>query len=311
MTSRSKVTTAAVVGITSALLAGCGTQSPSASGRTPSSPSTHQSSPPTTTSSDPATTLSHSRSSTSSSRQPAPVNPSQVVGNSMFNGATSIWRDGQWHDPKTALSGPRYVMAFAGTAKTVNKPWIQVYNEDRTPYVKGVEWIDYPCSRVLGPLHITHITDRGSLVAFTSSNGTQGTLNLTTHRWTFSTSPTTAGPIAPVRVTQDGNPIFKGATSVWRDGNWTDPQTFLSGPRYVIAFAGSAKTHQKPMLEVYNEDRTPYVAGVEWINYVCPQVLGTLHIAHISPSGAVVDFTSSHGIQGSFNLTTHHWAFTS
>lgn len=185
MTSRTKATTAAVVGIASALLAGCGTQTPSASGRTPSKPSTHQSSPPTTASSNPATTSSHSGSSPASSRQPAPVNPSHVVGNALFHGATSIWRDGHWTDSQTFLTGPRYVMAFAGTVRTANKPWIQVYNEDRTPYVNGVEWIDYSCPRALGTLHITNITAHGSLVAFTSSHGTQGTLNLTTHHWTF------------------------------------------------------------------------------------------------------------------------------
>lgn len=178
MTSRSKATTAAIVGIASALLAGCGTQSPSTSGRTPSSP-------PTTASSSPDTTSSYSRSGTSSSSQPSPVNPNQVVDNSMFNGATSIWRDGHWSDPKTALSGPRYVMAFAGTAKTANKPWIQVYNEDRTPYVKGVEWINYVCPQALGTLHITHISPTGAVVDFTSSQGTQGSFNLTTHHWTF------------------------------------------------------------------------------------------------------------------------------
>lgn len=103
----------------------------------------------------------------------------------MFNEATSIWRDGVWSDATRALTGPRYVMAFRGNSRTDNKPWIQVYNEDRTPYVNGVEWIDYPCPSALGTLRITKITDRGSLVAFTASQGTQGTLNLVTHHWTF------------------------------------------------------------------------------------------------------------------------------
>ncbi|MCL6599698.1 MAG: hypothetical protein K6T81_13300 [Alicyclobacillus macrosporangiidus] len=120
------------------------------------------------------------------------IDPKTTVGNHHFDGAVSIWRDGSWSDHKTGLVGPRFVISFMGTSKNgvvtyPDQPFIEVYNEDETPYVSGVEWVHYPCPRNIGRLTITGITNDGTLVHFVSSQGVQGTLDLTTHQWRFST----------------------------------------------------------------------------------------------------------------------------
>lgn len=119
-----------------------------------------------------------------------PIAPKTVVGNHHFDLAISIWRDGSWSEHKTGLVGPKYVISFLGVGQNgimihPEQPLITVYNEDETPYVAGVEWVDYPCPRNIGSIPINGITDNGTLVHFVSSQGIQGTLDLTNHQWRF------------------------------------------------------------------------------------------------------------------------------
>lgn len=106
------------------------------------------------------------------------VSPSSplIVENHLGHGATDIWLDGFWK--RGALYGPRYVIAFMGT----DRPLIEVYNEDETPYVRGVQWNMYQCPGSIGALRITSITDAGMLVHFVARDA-HGTLNLKTKVW--------------------------------------------------------------------------------------------------------------------------------
>lgn len=118
------------------------------------------------------------------------IAPKTTVGNHHFDGSVSIWRDGSWSEHKMGLVGPRYVISFIGIRQNgimihPEQPLITVYNEDETPYVAGVEWVDYPCPRNIGRITINGITNNGTLVHFASSQGVQGTLDLTTHQWRF------------------------------------------------------------------------------------------------------------------------------
>lgn len=178
---------ATVVAATSCLLVGCGTGSTLRSVGQPSNASSpaalRRSSTPSA--SIPATQPTHSVSPRTFSEPIHPVSAKEVVGNDMFNGAQSIWRDGNWNDPKTSLSGPRYVISFAGTGNSRQIPLIEVYNEDRTPYVNGVEWVDYVCPQQLGILRITSISKNGAIVYFVSEEGVHGSLNLDTRIWKF------------------------------------------------------------------------------------------------------------------------------
>ena len=99
-----------------------------------------------------------------------------IIENHHFANAESVWRDGSWRSK--GLYGPRYVISFKGISH------IEVYNEDETPYVSGVEWVDYPCPSDIGPVTITAITNDGDLVHFEATNGkAKGTLNLKTRAW--------------------------------------------------------------------------------------------------------------------------------
>jgi len=183
---------ATVVVATSCLLVGCKTGSTLRSVGQPSNASTPSSQPvaslrrsSTPSASVPATQPMHSVSPRTFSDPIHPVSTKEVVGNDMFHGAQSIWRDGNWNDPKTSLSGPRYVISFAGTGNSRQTPLIEVYNEDRTPYVNGVEWVDYVCPQPLGILRITSISKNGAIVYFVSKKGVHGSLNLDTRIWKF------------------------------------------------------------------------------------------------------------------------------
>jgi hypothetical protein len=116
------------------------------------------------------------------------IDPKTTVGNHHFDHADSIWLDGLWSEHRTGLVGNKYVISFMGTGKNgarPNQPFITVYNEDEAPYVAGIEWVNYVCPRHIGHLIITSITSDGTVVHFTSSKKIHGTLNLTTHHWTF------------------------------------------------------------------------------------------------------------------------------
>lgn len=92
-----------------------------------------------------------------------------------FDNSENVWIDGDWHDKKTNLFGPRYISTYLNTKN--NLPVIEELD------LNSVEQShDHICLKPIGHISILAIDKEGPkkwmLIHFKSSSGVNGTLDL-------------------------------------------------------------------------------------------------------------------------------------
>jgi hypothetical protein len=236
-----------------------------------------------------------------------------------FDGADSVWIDGDWHDKGTF--GPRFVATFYGTKKDPQKPVISVLNLNMPSSSSSLVNPVFVCPFNIGHIAISSIAQSGQakwmLLHFESTSGVKGTFNLQTHQWTFTSTKGNSAfvhidPIQPLEV-RNQQADFSGATSAWIDGDWhTSSGGF--GTRYVAAYIGTKSNPNVPYMRVVYMNRGPrngYFGHLEALieTFPCPREIGRITISHITNDGVVVEFTSATGVRGTWNVESHEWSF--
>jgi hypothetical protein len=225
----------------------------------------------------------------------------------LFDGADSVWIDGDWHD-KNGLVGARYVATFYGTKTDPNQAIISVYENE------GYQ--DFKCPRNIGHIAINSITDSGAnkwmLLQLVSTSGVRGTFNLKTKQWTFApgAEKTHFVNIDPIRPLTQVQPNFIGAISAWIDGDWHQSGGF--GVRYVTTYPGAKGEFSYFIVTdmnrgpkgAYFPQRLPLHK-----TFHCPKDIGEITILNIVNNGTTVDFKSSSGVRGTWIIDTNKWNF--